>query len=151
MRKHFYLIAAMLCTAAIVSCTGNKKNGSAEASSTDTTQVADMHTAETSLDYFGEYKGTIPAADCPGIKVTLVLNKNKTYAMNYLYIDRKDAGFDETGTFKIEGNIITLSPKDGAEAYYKVEEGRISMLMANKQPITGELKDMYVLKQEKVF
>ena len=38
----------------------------------------DMHTAEISLDYYGTYKGTLPAADCPGINVTLTLNKNKT-------------------------------------------------------------------------
>ena len=122
MGKKFYF-AAILCAFIMTGCTNSKKTNNADSMSADTTQVADMHNAETSLDYFGEYKGTIPAADCPGIDVTFV----------------------------IEGNILTTTSKEGDKSYYKVEEGRIVMLDADKQPITGALADLYVLKQEKVF
>lgn len=150
MKKIMYVAAIAFCSVTLMSCNNSKKTDASN-SNADTTQVADMHTAETSLDYFGEYKGTIPAADCPGIKQTLVLNKDNTFTLNSIYIDRKDADFNDSGTFSINGNILTLKPKDGQESYYKVEEGRVVMLMADKQPVTGDLAEHYVLKQEKVF
>lgn len=150
MMKSIYVAAIAACSLTLMSCNGSKK-ADASQSNADTTQVVDMHTAETSLDYFGEYKGTIPAADCPGIKQTLVLNKDNTFTLNSIYIDRKDADFNDSGTFSIDGNVLTLKTKDGQASYYKVEEGRVRMLMADKQPVTGELAEHYVLKQEKVF
>ena len=70
-------------------------------------QVADIHNAETSLDYEGTYKGVFPAADCPGIETTLTLNPDKTFTLHSVYIDR-DSSFDEKGTYTLEGNILTL-------------------------------------------
>lgn len=150
MRKKFYL-AAVLSITILAGCNNGKRANDRVSKNADTIQVPDMHNAESSLDYFGEYKGTIPAADCPGIEVTLILNKDNTYTQKYIYIDR-DTAFDETGTFTIKGNILTTTSKDNGEKfYYKVEEGRIVMLDADKQPITGALADKYILKQEKVF
>lgn len=148
MKKKIYFVAMALGMMAMVSCTGGTKKGSASAA--DSTQVADMHTAETSLDYYGEYKGTIPAADCPGIDMTLVLNKDRSFTLHSSYIDR-NSEFDEAGTFSVDGNILTLTDKSGEKSYYKVEEGRIVMLNADKQVAEGALADAYVLKQEKVF
>lgn len=36
-----------------------------------------MHNAENSLDYDGTYTGTFPAADCPGINMTLTIKKTR--------------------------------------------------------------------------
>lgn len=148
MKMNLYFVATVLCMTTLASCNSNKKAESTNAA--DTTQVVDMHTAEISLDYYGEYKGTVPAADCPGIEMTLVLNKDDTFTLHSSYIDRKTV-IDESGTFSIEGNILTLKEKDGATSYYKVEEGRVVMLNAEKQPAEGAMADAYVLKQEKVF
>ena len=76
--KKYVLVVAV--AAALFSCSGNPK---ADATQTDknkqeTAQVPDMHNAETSLDYWGVYEGTLPAASSPGIKTTLTLNKDKT-------------------------------------------------------------------------
>lgn len=149
MKRKIYFAALALAVISITGCMNNKKSDLTPRA--DSTQVADMHTAQTSLDYYGEYKGTIPAADGPGIEVTLTLNKNNTYRLTNIYIDRKDAEFKEEGTFSVKGNLLTLKEKNGGESYYKVEEGRIVMLNADKQPAQGEMKDLYVLKQEKVF
>lgn len=148
MKKKIYFAAMALGMMAMVSCTGSAKKESA--STADSTQVADMHTAETSLDYYGEYKGTIPAADCPGIEMTLVLNKDMTFTLHSSYIDR-NTEFDEGGTFSLDGNMLTLTDKSGEKSYYKVEEGRVMMLNADKQAVEGALADAYVLKQEKVY
>lgn len=110
--------------------------------------ISDMHTAETSLDYPGTYEGTLPGADCPGIKTTLVLADDGSYALHMEYLERGTA-FDEKGTFKVEGNLLTLAPSDGGQVgYYRVEENRLRHLDANRKPITGELADHYVLRKK---
>ena len=111
--------------------------------------MPDMHTAETSLDYRGTYEGTLPAADCPGIRTTLTLNPDGTYGLHMKYIDRA-AEFDETGIFTVKENLLTLTRlDDGSEEYYKVEENRLRMLDAEKQPVTGALAENYVLQKNK--
>ena len=141
MKKNLYWMAAAFITLTAVGCTNAKK---ADVS-------ADMHTAETSLNYYGVYKGTVPAADCPGIELTLTLKKDRTYTYHWAYIDRKDADFDETGTFTVKDNLLTLTEKGGEVSYFKVQEGSLVMLNNEKQPATGALADAYVLKQEEVF
>lgn len=74
MKKNLYWMAAAFITLTAVGCT-NAKKADVSAAGSDTVQVADMHTAETSLDYYGVYKGTVPAADCPGIELTLTLKR----------------------------------------------------------------------------
>lgn len=149
MKKFFYLSTMALCFMAMASC--SSKTNTSGSTSSDSTQVVDMHTAETSLDYYGEYKGTTPAADCPGIEHTLRLNKDHTFTLQMIYLERKDGEFNESGTFSVEGNIATLTTKTGEESYYKIEEGRVVMLKADKQPVTGDLAEYYILKQEKVY
>jgi uncharacterized lipoprotein NlpE involved in copper resistance len=108
-----------------------------------------MHTAETSLDYLGTYEGTLPAADCPGIQTTLTLNPDGTYDLHMKYIDR-DSEFDEKGAFSVKENLLTLTQlDDGSEEYYKVEENRLRMLDAEKQPVTGALAENYTLQKTK--
>lgn len=127
--------------------------GACKQKSAENTQsiVPDMHTAEISLDYLGVYDGVIPAASGPGIKITLTLNKDKTYEMISDYIGEKGSVFTDKGTYEINGNIITLNMKDDAPRYLKVEEGQIRMLDADKQVVKGALENDYILKQEKVF
>ncbi|MDE5451088.1 copper resistance protein NlpE N-terminal domain-containing protein, partial [Elizabethkingia meningoseptica] len=35
--------------------------------------IDDSHNAQNSLDWAGTYEGTVPCADCPGIKTTITL------------------------------------------------------------------------------
>ena len=95
------------------------------------------------------YYDTLPAADCPGIQTTLTLNPDGTYELHMKYIDR-DAEFDEKGVFSVKENLLTLTQlDDGSEEYYKVEENRLRMLDAEKQPVTGALAENYVLQKIK--
>ena len=59
-------VIILACSCFLLAACGNsaKTNNSTSADST-ATQVADIHNAETSLDYEGTYKGVFPAADCP--------------------------------------------------------------------------------------
>ena len=98
MKESLLILAAAL---AMVSCGGNAQQKAATAGTQQTTAAApDMHNAETSLDYLGAYKGTLPAADCPGIETTLTLAPEGSYALHVKYIDR-DSEFDEKGAFTV--------------------------------------------------
>lgn len=136
-----------VCSCALLTACGNseKKSGEADAASVE---VSDMHNAEISLDYEGTYKGVFPAADCPGIETTLTLNADKTFALHQVYIDQKDGTFDEKGTYTVEGDLLTLQVEGGETSYYKVEENRLRLLDADKNEITGELAENYILNKE---
>lgn len=110
--------------------------------------AADMHNAENSLDIPGVYKGTLPAADCPGIKTTLVLNKkSQTFSLTSEYID-KNVKFTDKGTYSVKGNILTLTQKDNSTSLYKIGENSLTMLNADGNVNTGELASMYVLTKQ---
>ena len=144
MKKKLFMF---VCSCALLTACGNseKKSGEADAASVE---VADMHNAEISLDYEGTYKGVFPAADCPGIETTLTLNADKTFALHQVYIDQKDGTFDEKGTYTVEGDLLTLQVEGGETSYYKVEENRLRLLDADKNEITGELAENYILNKE---
>ena len=122
-------VIILACSCFLLAACGNsaKTNNSTSADST-ATQVADIHNAETSLDYEGTYKGVFPAADCPGID--------------------RDISFDEKGTYTLEGNILTLKEEGGEISYYKVEENKVRLLNDDKQEITGALAEHYILNKE---
>lgn len=150
MKKYISLFVPVLLLAA---CGNPAKTEKQPATDTVATvaQVPDMHTAENALDYYGVYEGTLPAASCPGIKTVLTLHKDNTVTLRSEYIDNPDGVFDEKGTYTLEGNLLTVKLTDGEIYYYKVEEGRLRMLNADKEPITGDLAENYILKQTQIF
>ena len=123
-------------------CSGNK-SGSAQQEANKT--EAEMPQSDENLEYQGIYKGTIPAADGPGINITLSLNPDMTYKMVSLYQGEKDHTFTDTGKYSVKGNIITLDVKDQGSLYLKAEDGQLRMLDDEQQVITGPLENNYIL------
>ncbi|OTG87782.1 hypothetical protein B9T31_03390 [Acinetobacter sp. ANC 4558] len=109
-------------------------------------------TAETSLDWAGEYKGTLPCADCEGIKTELTLNHDKTYELTREYIGSKNSDNKTTtkGKFTFDAHhpsTITLdAPEDNRKIF--VSENYILFLDQNGDKITGPLADHYKLTKE---
>lgn len=60
--------------------------------------------AETHLDWAGEYKGLLPCADCAGIQTKLELKADKTYELSEEYQGGKGNGqkFEVKGTFTFD-------------------------------------------------
>lgn len=141
--KKIFILA---CTCFLIYACGNNPKSN-KSSDTDSVSVVDMHNAENSLDYQGIYKGTLPAADCPGIETTLTVKKDNSFTLQLVYIDRNST-FSGKGSYTIDGNIIALKSEDGSMQYYKVGENNLRMLNADKEEITGELTDNYILKKE---
>lgn len=146
MKKNLFLLLLMV---AVVACSGGtKKQQVAEEEGIESVDIVDDgHYAENSLDYWGVYKGILPAADGPGIETTLVINDDDTFNLTSVYVDR-DTTIEEKGTYTLEKGYMTLSFGGDQEAqYYFIGENRATRLNADKEFIAGELADQYVLNK----
>lgn len=140
--KHMPLIAALLLLTACGGRTAQKQRLPIVTESS----VPDMHNAENSLDYEGTYTGMFPAADVPGIAVTLTLGADGRYTQLDRYCERPGE-FETYGSYTVVENLLILqpdSPKD-EPAYYRVGENRLWRLDSHRQPITGPFADQYIL------
>lgn len=109
--------------------------------------VSSGDNSRTSLDWNGEYGGTIPCADCEGIETVITLNTDNTYRKVSTYIkgDKKDT-FVEAGdfTWTTDGENIIVS-SGSRKHLYKVGENRLIMLDMEGKEITGPNADRYIL------
>ena len=141
-------VAVMALTAA---CTGKKTAENAAAQ--DTTSVVDS-AATPSLDLAGvagTYEGTLPAADCPGIKTVLTINADSTYQLKQDYIDRKDGHDEASGVLEVLDNsvLMLVRPSSGEHTFYKVKDNS-SVIMTDSlgnEP-EGEMAKLYVLTKK---
>jgi len=126
----------------------SEMNGQSPSDSIKQENPDPAHNSQNALDWDGEYEGTIPCADCEGIKTSLIIHMDKTFTKKMEYLGKGSNAFNEEGTFTWDdsGSIITLKLKDGVEKY-KVGEGRIWMLDQEGNVITGNLADHYILKK----
>ncbi|OPC06288.1 hypothetical protein BAS09_01505 [Elizabethkingia ursingii] len=158
MKKNVLLIAAT-AGLLLMSCSQKKElqpgsgveETTAEAK-TDSISVEpitnDGHNSQNSLDWAGTYEGTLPCADCSGIKTTITLKDDNTYAMTEEYVDKKTKAEDK-GKFEWDksGGKIALVSKDGKRQYIVGENQLIHLDMDGKE-ITGPNKDLYILKKK---
>lgn len=111
------------------------------------------HNSRNSLDWAGTYTGVLPCASCPGIEQEIKLNYAETYQMYSRYQGADSTVYLESGTFTWDEqgqNIILDSESNqGRDLSFKVGENRIFMLNEDREMITGELADHYILN--KVF
>lgn len=152
-------ISGIVAIAFLVSCSPKEKNTeiavSPKADSmaiqtpADTVKSPDSaHHSQNSLDWNGTYEAIVPCADCPGIKSTLTLNKDKTFNITEEYIDRNSKNNDK-GTFEWDasGSVITLNGKS-AKYKYKVGENKLFQLDMDGKEIDGPNKDLYVFHKK---
>lgn len=114
------------------------------------TEALDMHTSEMALDYHGTYEGTLPCADCKGIKTQLTINDDSTFVIVSDYLGEEDAKFEDKGTYFIEnGEVLVTQDEDGEQKYYKLQEGSLAQLDADKKLIEGDMAPLYILTKVK--
>ncbi len=107
-------IALMACAKPTHNTTDDiKANSSTTTNTSSPVSVDTSHSAQTSLDWFGEYKGVLPCADCEGIETELKLNSDKTYELEQEYKGGKGDGTKSKvkGTFSFDPanpSIISL-------------------------------------------
>ncbi|MCX2638056.1 copper resistance protein NlpE, partial [Klebsiella pneumoniae] len=74
------------------------------------TNLTRADSAETSLDWAGEYEGVFPCADCEGIKVELQLNSDKTYELSEEYLGKANNN-NNNNEFELKGSF-SFDPQD---------------------------------------
>ncbi|KAA8735113.1 copper resistance protein NlpE [Acinetobacter qingfengensis] len=107
------------------------------------------HTAENALDWDGIYQGTLPCADCPGIKTVLTLHADKTYKLEETYLERNVQPIITEGTFQFDKNqssIITLDSASQNRKFF-IGENFANALDLEGNPITGALQQYYKLNK----
>ena len=152
MNKKMIYFAMAAAVALTTSCNG-KKTVSADADH-DSTSVADTTVAGENVDLTtvaGTYEGTLPAADCPGIKTVLTINVDSTYELKQDYIERKDGHDEASGVLQVlNGNVLMLvRPSSGEHTFYKVKDSK-SIVMTDSlgNEAEGEMAKLYVLTKK---
>lgn len=161
--KKLLLIFILITAFVFVGCkNGSEKNNQnkemeIEQSQNETDNLTDFeeapdraHNSRNSLDWSGNYHGTMPCADCPGIETTLDLNDDLTYKIKMDYLDR-DVAIEEEGKFEWddEGQRIKLHPENqgGTEMAFFVGENMLFRLDEEGNRVTGDLADEYRLEK----
>lgn len=114
------------------------------------TAAADpAHNSRNSVDYEGTYIGTLPCADCEGIRIEITLT-TETFVMRteYLGVDNPQP-FEAGGRFEWDntGSIITLQGVAPPNRYI-VGENILIQLDKNGIRVTGEFADRYILRKQ---
>lgn len=149
MKKLIIPVAALLMTLQLQSCNNNTKKEEGTTEVASTTTVVDGSTSQTAVDWAGTYEGTTPCADCPGIKTTIKLYPDETFAYSAEYLD-KNTTVQDTGKFMWHdnGSVIHLTGLD-LNTKYKVIENALAQLDTEGNQIEGALAKEYILNKVK--
>ncbi len=142
MKTSFVWVIALLMMA---SCNSTQKNN-AQAEN----EEIKMESPATPTMGYGTYTGTLPAADCEGIKTTLTINDDKTYKLISEYIGVKDGTFETSGVYNLINNTLIelVTPSSGEKTYYKVLDENKVMLSDKEGTVNeGSLAEHYILKR----
>lgn len=158
-------INALILSILTISLTACAKQNTEEALPTGASEVTVIETVnvipekilptadnvQTSLDWNGTYKGTMPCANCEGIETKLELNKNETYKLYRKYIGLKDIQQEELeeGSFTFDTkkpSIIFLGSPSNRKVF--LGENYAEFLDEDGDKITGPLAEMNKLKKD---
>jgi len=148
------LIATLLCCCTLTACSKPTQNVELNTATTDaqvasSAEIDSAHNAQNSLDWAGDYQGTLPCADCEGIKTLLVLNADSTYHLTETYLGKGDHNpFKSAGKFSFDNtdSVITLD-KNGDQRKYFIAENQLYALDQEGKKIQGNLAEHYILNK----
>ncbi len=104
----------------------------------------------TEFTYSGEYTGTYPCADCPGIETTLVLNTDRTFVYTTVYLEEKDGRFTQRGSYTVNDNVLTLKTEKDGLIHFLIGPDTLSLMGKGYTPATGNMAPLYTLKKRRV-
>lgn len=103
--------------------------------------------SRSSLDWAGTYRGTLPCADCPGIKTEISLLADGSYRLGSFYQERSQLAEHDSGSFSwnAAGNCILLN--NDSSWQFLVGENRLFKLDLSGARISGALAEAYTLSK----
>lgn len=139
-------LTVILAALILVGCAKKADHTSNQDIATSNDTVKDASTTQNLLDWEGTYKGILPAADAPGIDMTIILYPDSTFSQTYFFIDKKVKPVTSSGkfTWNADRDIITLESLTPPEQYL-ISEGRITHLDAEGNLFTGEVAKRQIL------
>ncbi len=160
--KNIFNLAVLSCGVLLVGFTSCKpktsENQKPEAIQTSEAEEApateftgDGHNSRISVDWNGIYKGTIPCADCEGIKTELTLMEDGSFERRTTYLGKDAETRSDKGyfTWNDAGSSVTLALEDGGIQQYQVGENMLFHLDREGNRITGDLAENYILMKNK--
>ncbi|MCY7351911.1 MAG: copper resistance protein NlpE [Cytophagaceae bacterium] len=114
------------------------------AASTSSSATTNPGIADRMRQWTGTYAGTLPCADCPGIKTSLVLNADGTYTMRETYLGKEADNPKQTqGQWKTneDGTNLELdyNKRDETVRFRQASDNSIKMLGRDGAEITSKL------------
>ena len=100
-----------------------------------------------SLDWQGAYVGTVPCADCEGIRTRIELHGDGAFVRSLTYLGKDPQPIDDSGTFTWDaaGSRVALDAGAGDAQQYQVGENVLFHLDRDGQRITGDQAAAYRL------
>ena len=136
-----------LFMASFISCSSEKSLEQGYSVEISSSSIPLGDNSQTSLDWKGVYKGTLPCADCEGIETTINLKSDGTFKRIQKYLGKEDGFFADEGTFQWDenGSKITISGEQGESQLYLVGENALFHLDKDGNRISGDLAPNYIL------
>ena len=136
---------------ALASCQGKTDASSTDSAAVDSMTVVEQPmAAQTNEAILGTYEGVLPGAD-GSVTTKITLNADGTYSKHEEFSKAGAEPIDENGTYKLaaDGLLTLITPSSNLETYYKVGEGKITLLdQTTKQLPEGELAAQYDLAKK---
>ena len=146
MKKSTSIVLLSVFLSVLSACTSSETKNQVGADSA----LYEGDNSRVSLDWEGNYEGTLPCADCPGIITVVNLTKENIFTM-YLDYMEKNTKMTDTGNFTWDesGSIIHLKGKS-TDVKYKVGENRLIQLDLEGNAIDGPMKDAFNLTKHSI-
>lgn len=100
------------------------------------------HNSRNSVDWGGIYRGVLPCADCEGIEMVVVLDREGGYRMRSRYLGKDTGMIAEQGqfTWNDAGSAVRLL---GSGAQFLVGENQLIRLAQDGSRLTGKMGGLY--------
>ena len=89
--------------------------------------------------WIGYYEGTLPCADCPGIRTALWVRDDSTYVEQAVYMDRDSLPFGTIGRWRVQDDRLLLSDVGGTERGFASSEEGLKALPLSGDPAETSL------------
>lgn len=145
MKKAIYLVLSVALAATLSNCTNKQKQAE------QTTEPEVVIVEDETPAYVGVYEGTLPCADCPGIKTVLTINADSTYRLTSEYLEKEDGFFEQQATYSLihNGEVIEFfTPSTGEKFYYRILDGALAVSDEKGTVNEGEHAADYILQKK---